>query len=223
MTAKTSATSSDDLLPIQLATAPTRRSARPLKFADSPADGDSRREMANLLRNIRLFETLSERECSELVHFMHEKRFEPGQTVCTRGQHGNTMLVVLQGALSAVVPGKESGHAEMARLQPGTVVGEMFCIDPAPRPVTIVANESTTVLEISREDVTKMRQDAPRVAAALVSAVFHEVLRRLRSVDERVDRELRAEHHEDPGDGEGDAPRSANPWDACFARLRGSA
>jgi CRP-like cAMP-binding protein len=178
--------------------------------------------MANLLRNIRLFETLSERECTDLVHFMHEKRFEPGQTVCARGQHGNTMLVVLQGALSAVVPGKGNSHAEVARLQPGSVVGEMFCIDPAPRPVTIVASEATTVLEISREDVTKMRQDAPRVAAALVSAVFHEVLRRLRSVDDRVDRELRAESDGDPEGREKSSP-SGNPWEACFARLRGSA
>ncbi len=179
--------------------------------------------MDNLLRNIRLFETLSERDCAELVHFMHERQFEPGQTVCSRGEHGNSMLVVLRGALSAVVPGKANSQAEVARMRSGAVVGEMFCIDPAPRPVTIVANETTTVLEISREDVTRMRQEAPRVAAALVSAVFHEVLRRLRSVDERVDRELRAEHDGGPGDGEEASVHSGNPWDTCFARLRGSA
>jgi CRP/FNR family transcriptional regulator, cyclic AMP receptor protein len=181
--------------------------------------------MANLLKNVRLFETLSERECSDLVHFMHEKQFEAGATVCTRGEHGNTMLVVVQGALSAVVPGKQNVHAEVARLEPGAVLGEMFCIDPAPRPVTVVANENTTVLEISRDDLTKMRQEAPRAAAALVSAVFHEVLRRLRSVDERVDRELRAEYQAESSDSRtSEANRSSNgPWDACFARLRGSA
>jgi CRP-like cAMP-binding protein len=156
---------------------------------------------------------------------MHERRFAPGETVCTRGEHGNTMLVVLQGALSAVVPGKDNANAEVARLQSGAVVGEMFCIDPAPRPVTIVAKQATTVLEISRDDLTKMRQEAPRVAAALVSAVFHEVLRRLRSVDERVDRELRTAcdcdaHHEGASS---ESATSTNPWDACFARLRGSA
>jgi CRP-like cAMP-binding protein len=181
--------------------------------------------MANLLSNVRLFETFSERECADLVHFMHEKRFEVGETVCTRGQHGNTMLVVVQGALCAVVPGKQNVHAEVARLDQGAVLGEMFCIDPAPRPVTVVAKESTTVLEISRDDLTRMRQEAPRVAAALVGAVFHEVLRRLRSVDDRVDRELRAERKgadsdERPSDGD---HSSTGPWEACFARLRGSA
>lgn len=179
--------------------------------------------MANLPKDVRLFETLSERECAELVHFMHERQFGAGEIVCTRGEYGNTMLVVLQGALSAVVPGRENSQAEVARLRSGAVVGEMFCIDPAPRPVTMVASEATTVLEISREDITKMRQEAPRVAAALVSAVFHEVLRRLRSVDDRVDRELRVERDSDPDDGEGASGHPANPWDACFARLRGSA
>jgi len=177
--------------------------------------------MANLLRNVRLFETLSEGDRAELVHFMHEKRFASGETVCTRGQHGNTMLVVLQGALSAVVPAKNNVQAEVARLSSGSVLGEMFCIDPAPRPATVVANENTTVLEIGREDLIKMRQQAPRVAAALVSAVFHEVVRRLRSVDERVDREIRAEG--DPDDHDGSRSRGAmGPWEASFARLRGS-
>jgi CRP-like cAMP-binding protein len=177
--------------------------------------------MANLLRNVRLFETLSESECADLVHFMHEKRFASGETVCTRGQHGNTMLVVLQGALSAVVPAKNNVLAEVARLSSGAVLGEMFCIDPAPRPATVVANENTTVLEIGREDLTRMRQQAPRVAAALVSAVFHEVVRRLRSVDDRVDREIRAEGDPDDHDGPGGRV-TTGPWEASFARLRGS-
>jgi CRP/FNR family cyclic AMP-dependent transcriptional regulator len=182
-----------------------------------------RSEMANSLRHVRLFETLSERECSDLVQFMHERAFEPGDTVCKRGQHGNTMLVVMQGTLAAVVPGKENSLAEVTCLQPGAVVGEMFCIDPAPRPVTIVAKEPTRVLEISRDDLTRLRQEAPRTAAALVSAVFHEVLRRLRSVDERVDREIRAERDGVPAEGRSPSGGSPNPWEASFARLRGSA
>jgi len=72
-----------------------------------------------------------------------------------------------------------------------------------------------------------MRQQAPRAAAALVSAVFHNVLRRLRSVDDRIERDLRPEPSSAPDDGLG-VTRSAraemsDPWQVCFARLRGSA
>jgi hypothetical protein len=90
-----------------------------------------------------------------------------------------------------------------------------------------VASEETTVLELGREDLVKMRQQAPRAAAALVSAVFHNVLKRLRSVDERIERDLRPEPSSAPGDGLA-MTRTAraevpDPWEACFARLRGSA
>ena len=103
----------------------------------------------------------------------------------------------------------------------------MFCIEPAPRPATVVACETATVLELGREDVVKMRQHAPRAAAALVNAVFHNVLKRLRSIDDRIGRELRAEDHTPPA-GRDELPRPSgtdvpSPWEICFARVRGSA
>ena len=101
----------------------------------------------------------------------------------------------------------------------------MFCIDPAPRPVTLVANEPATVLELGREDLILMRQQAPRAAASLVSVVFHDVLRRLRSVDERINRELRAdrlasETTKAARSSHADSPISHDPR---LSRLRGSA
>jgi CRP-like cAMP-binding protein len=196
-----------------------------LKFPGSPADGWNEGEMTYLLRDTRLFETLTERDLADLVHFMHERRFASGETLCTRGEHGNTMIVVVQGALSAVVPGSDNTPREIARLGQGGVLGEMFCIDPAPRPATVVASEETTVLELGREDLVKMRQQAPRAAAALVSAVFHNVLKRLRNVDDRIERDLRAEPSASPDDGVTRTARAEmpDPWEACFARLRGSA
>lgn len=181
--------------------------------------------MTHLLRDTRLFETLTERDLADLVHFMHERRFASGEILCTRGEHGNTMIVVVQGALSAVVPGSDNTPREIAHLGEGGVLGEMFCIDPAPRPATVVASEETTILELGRDDLVRMRQQAPRAAAALVSAVFHNVLKRLRSVDERIERDLRPVPSSSPGGG---VPRPAraeipDPWEACFARLRGSA
>lgn len=169
--------------------------------------------MANLLHNVRLFESFSDDDRADLVGFMSEKQFEAGETVCTRGQHGNTMLVVVQGVLSAVAPGKDNVYTEVARLGTGAVMGEMFCIDPAPRPVTMVASQATTVLQIGREDLTRMRQACPRLAAALVTAVLHEVLRRLRTVDERVDRELREVGAERPRGGLGGGGQPGS-WDA---------
>jgi CRP-like cAMP-binding protein len=180
-----------------------------------------------LLRDIRLFEAFSEKDRADLVHFMHEKHYAAGDTLCTRGEHGNTMIVVVQGALSAVALGSDSRPREIAHLCQGAVFGEMFCLDPAPRPATVIASEPATVLELGCDDLIKMRQQAPHIAAALISAVFHSVLKHLRSLDDRIARELRALNHSSPDDGPG-LPQPArtnvlDPWEICFARLRGSA
>ncbi len=175
------------------------------------------------LRNVRLFESFSEIERADLVRFMREKSYSTGDTVCAFGEYGSTMLVVTQGALSAVVSGKDDQAHEIARLGEGAVFGEMFCIDPAPRPVTLLAAEPTTVLELGREDLTRMRQHAPHAAAALVGAVLLDVLKRLRNVDERIDRELRGEctwENRLTPSARASLPGS---WEHCFAGLRGSA
>jgi CRP-like cAMP-binding protein len=177
------------------------------------------------LESVRLFQSFSESDRADLLRFMRERKYLSGETVCSHGEYGNTMLLVTQGALSAVVQGKGDEQHEIARLTRGTVFGEMFCIDPAPRPVTLVANEPATVLELARDDLIRMRQQAPTAAAALVSAVFQDVLKRLRSVDDRIDRELRSDSLLD--DESVASPRlDVNPpgaWAPCFARLRGSA
>lgn len=180
--------------------------------------------MTYLLPHTQLFDSLSEPDRAEIVHFMHERRYESGDTLCTRGEHGNTMIVVVQGALSAVIPGGDRYPQEIARLGEGGVFGEMFCIDPAPRPATVVATERTTILELGRDDLVRMRQESPRIAAALVNAVFHSVLRRLRAIENRIERDLCAEldsEHSDGGSVERDD--TPDPWEQCFARLRGSA
>jgi CRP/FNR family cyclic AMP-dependent transcriptional regulator len=181
--------------------------------------------MTYRLRNVRLFDSFSEIDRADLVRFMREKRFSTGETVCTFGEYGSTMLVVTQGALAATVAGKDDHPHEIARLTENAVFGEMFCIDPAPRPITLVAAEPTTVLELGREDLTRMRQQSPRAAAALVSAVFRDVLKRLRNVDTRIDRELRAELVFEDKASPTDAAAAATPpsWQNCFAGLRGSA
>jgi CRP-like cAMP-binding protein len=182
-------------------------------------------KMTYPLQNVRLFRSFSEVERADLLRFMREKTYVSGETVCAHGEYGNTMLLVTQGALSAMVAGKDDQFHEIARLSEGTVFGEMFCIDPAPRPVTLVAKESATVLELGRDDLIKMRQQAPCAAAALISAVFQDALRRLRSVDDRINRELEGDCVWEPAAASPPPLTTSLPstWAPCFARLRGSA
>jgi CRP/FNR family transcriptional regulator, cyclic AMP receptor protein len=195
--------------------------------------------MNDVLRSVKIFGCLSDAECEDLVRFMRLRRFEAGQTVLERGKPGDTMLVVAEGALSVVMPGPDRRNVEVARVAVGEVVGEMSCIDPAPRSATVVAAVPTTVYEFGRQELLGMQRLAPGVAAALVGAVIRDVTVRLRRVDERIERELaghlgkpvparrpqppdRPERSSPPLGSAGLGPEST-VWKAFLARLRGSA
>jgi CRP-like cAMP-binding protein len=135
--------------------------------------------MSHVLRQERLFSEMSESERSGILSFMHERTFEQGKAVFLRGQAGDRMFVVLRGSLAVMSTGKDDGWEEVERIRPGEVMGEMFCIDPAPHLQMVLAVESTTVLELNRNDFSRLRQTRPRSSAALVAAVFRETLRQL--------------------------------------------
>jgi CRP-like cAMP-binding protein len=197
--------------------------------------------MSSVIRAVKVFKALSDRNCAELLRFMRIRQYEAGAMVFERGKPGDTMLVVADGALSVVMPGPRRRNIEVARIGVGEVVGETSCIEPAPRSATILAAMRTTAYELGRQELTRMRHRAPRVATALVGAVVRSVILRLRRVDERIERELaghlaarlpelrqtagtsaRKSSRRTPT-GSAIGPTEPGAWTALLARMRGSA
>jgi CRP-like cAMP-binding protein len=197
--------------------------------------------MTSVIRAVKVFESLSDAECAELVRFVRIRQYEAGATIFECGKPGDSMLVVAEGALSVVMPGPRRGNIEVARVGVAEVVGEMSCIVPGPRCATMLAAVRTTAFEFGRKELATMRLQAPALAAAVVSAVIRSVALRLRRVDERIERELaghlaarlpemrqavgfstrkpsrRSSAHSAP------EPTGPDAWTALLSRLRGNA
>jgi signal-transduction protein with cAMP-binding, CBS, and nucleotidyltransferase domain len=75
--------------------------------------------MNSVLRTVKVFESLSEEDCAELLRFMRIRQYEAGALVFERGKPGDTMLVVADGALSVVMPGPRRRNIEVARVGAG--------------------------------------------------------------------------------------------------------
>jgi len=181
--------------------------------------------MNHVIRKVKLFQTLSDTDCCDLLRFMRIRQYKSGVTVFQRGQRGDSMLVVMDGNLSVMLPKPRHGNIEVARVGSGGVVGEMFCIVPAPRSATLVAVRRTVAYELSRKDLDRMRELAPNLAQALVGAIIQNVAQRLQRLDDRIERELAGHlaarmpelrHGASP-------PLAAGAWASLLGRLRGNA
>jgi CRP-like cAMP-binding protein len=88
----------------------------------------------DLLRKIRLFSELDEKDLVSLGEEFNERRFTAGDRVALEGEGGLMFFVVESGEASVEVHGDEVG-----RLGPGDSFGEVALIDRRPRTATVTA------------------------------------------------------------------------------------
>lgn len=88
----------------------------------------------DLLRNVRLFSELEDRDLESLAEEFNERRFAAGDKVALEGEGGLMFFVVESGELSVDVQGEP-----VSTLGPGSSFGEIALIDRRPRTATVSA------------------------------------------------------------------------------------
>lgn len=74
----------------------------------------------------------------------------------------------------------------MARIGPGEVLGELCCVDPAPRSASVVALGESRVCELHAAALARLRDVAPGAYAAVMAAIIRDISRRTREVDAKA-------------------------------------
>jgi CRP/FNR family transcriptional regulator len=87
-----------------------------------------------LLRNVRLFSDLDDRDLESLADEFNERRFSAGDTIALEGEGGLMFFVVEEGELSV-----EQHGEPVATIGPGSSFGEIALIDRRPRTATVTA------------------------------------------------------------------------------------
>jgi len=87
-----------------------------------------------LLRNVRLFSGLDEKDLESLSEEFNERRFSAGDNIALEGEGGLMFFVVESGEATVEVHGDEVGT-----LGAGDAFGEVALIDRRPRTATVTA------------------------------------------------------------------------------------
>jgi CRP-like cAMP-binding protein len=87
-----------------------------------------------LLRNVRLFSELDERDLDSLAEEFNERRFTAGDKVALEGEGGLMFFVVESGELTVEIQGEA-----VSTMGPGSSFGEIALIDRRPRTATVTA------------------------------------------------------------------------------------
>lgn len=110
-----------------------------------------------------LFCELDEEAFVETVKRLHYRRVADGTVLLQEGATGDTLLIIASGHVII-----KKGDTQLAKLGPGTVMGEMALITGAPRSATAIAAGEVEVFELARADVEHLARAKPKIAEELV-------------------------------------------------------
>ncbi|MBN1658964.1 MAG: cyclic nucleotide-binding domain-containing protein [Anaerolineae bacterium] len=120
----------------------------------------------DLLQKVSLFERLPDEALSQVAAVVSERSYSAGEVLFHKGDAGDELFIVSQGAITIYEPASgaaPAGDAERERplriFRSGESLGEMALIDLQPRTLSARAIEPTQVLVLSGNDFRSLLRD----------------------------------------------------------------
>jgi glutaminase len=138
-----------------------------------------------------LLRGLGAEEMTQIAAMVEHRHFEAGEVVFREGSPSESILFVLSGSLSAMLPSGDGieGTARpqrLARFGPGLAVGELALIGDGNRSADIVADVDSTVAVLEVAAVERLAGAVPAVSVTLHYNLARILARRLRRANEHL-------------------------------------
>jgi hypothetical protein len=116
------------------------------------------------LRGVPLFSGLPPEDMQPIALIAEEHVFGEGETIAEQGDTGDTLYVIVNGAVRV----NDAAGAPIAIRRAGEVIGEMAVISSRPRVATLVADSELRVLGIHKREFEAVLRERPEVALAMM-------------------------------------------------------
>lgn len=140
-----------------------------------------------LLRRVPLFQAVEPARVEGLANAARLCVYPEGAAIVEQGQQreesqdGDSLYLIVEGQVR-VVREHESGEEPLATLGPGEFFGEMALLDGKPRSATVLTNEDTQCLILSRWDLLRAMRRDPEIAIQMLTVMSA----RLRSMQDMI-------------------------------------
>ena len=129
------------------------------------------------LERTPLFAGLDRGHLEDVVSVGRRVSYQPGQAIVERGDPGDAMYIMVDGAAEVDVGGRYH------RLERGDFFGEMAVLAGKPREATVTAVEPLEALQIPADEFQAFLSTNPQIAVGMLKSLVE----RLREVQDRLD------------------------------------
>jgi branched-chain amino acid transport system substrate-binding protein len=139
---------------------PAIRDRNKHKYVDIPEQKQSKQ--LKIIQNVDILKPLSDDNKSLLCDKMIKHHFKAGETIIQQGDYGNSLFIILEGAVSVMFQCEEK-TIELNCLGTGDFFGDMSFLTGEDRLATVISINNTIVLELLREDIEPCIKEQPEI------------------------------------------------------------
>lgn len=122
------------------------------------------------LQEVPLFAPLAEEEVERLATASTTRVYAPGEAIVRRGQEGNSMFVIIRGAVKVQIP-ENDYQKTINHLKTNDFFGEMSLLTGQPRTATVIAEEETEVIQIKKSALKPLFEANPDLMKAICDII----------------------------------------------------
>jgi CRP/FNR family transcriptional regulator, cyclic AMP receptor protein len=134
-------------------------------------------DLVDVLRRTSLLTSVPDADLAALAGASRLRTLRRGQVVCSTGDPGDTLIVVISGRLKIVTRSADGAELTLTILGPGATLGDVSIADGGPRSADVETLADSQLLFIPRERVQDVCSRIPAAALAVAASVAATVRR----------------------------------------------
>lgn len=138
---------------------------------------------SSFLRNVSLFESLSDQEIEVLSEVTITRNFNRDSVIILAEEEGDTLFIIRKGQVKVSILSEEGREVILTLMGAGSVFGELSLLDGKPRSANVIATDDTELIMLRRPDFVQLIYKVPQIATALLA----ELASRLRKTDRQIE------------------------------------
>lgn len=123
------------------------------------------------LKQIALFQEMSEADLDKLSESVVEMIVNPGEELFHEGDEGKRAYIIVDGELE-ILKKSQDREVLLAVRSKGAVIGEMALLQALPRTATVRARSRTTLCAIEKEELDRLLMASPSAMQALFQTIL---------------------------------------------------
>jgi CRP/FNR family transcriptional regulator, cyclic AMP receptor protein len=134
-------------------------------------------DLVDVLRKTSLLGSVPDADLTVLAGASRVRTLRRGQVVCSAGDPGDTLIVVMSGRLQVATRSADGAELTLTMLGPGATLGDVSIADGGPRSADVETLADSQLLFVPRERVQDVCARVPAAALAVAASVAATVRR----------------------------------------------